>query len=782
MGDPLSTATGVLTIAAAAGQIARAIFRLREFGEMPTRVYRLKNEVTDLEVVLRHVGHMLQQTRLTSQSEQTSLKQIISRTKSLLEELAKALERLAKACSQSRVRTLAKSTIWYRAKELVQSFEEDIKAVKSNLNVVLGVNNSCDIQHIILELRQVSVMASTAGQNQNSQALSLTQTLADQQNEIHARLDQQYHNLNSRLDALGQLVLKSSASSQEPAENSQFGGSGHDEPPTPAVRVRISQRTPCRNWCPCACHVRRQANMSLPGVMESLVGKLFIGYTGFPVLNKPCDFRGCKDRQDLTATMDYWFPWWFVSMNIRMQVKCLPSSGPQLQLSTIRRVPDNSQTIAYALQGNIDGLRYLFDKGRGSPRDVSDSRGYNLVRWALYGGMHRYETVQFLISQGAFIDNDSYDHVWDFLFRGKCSEKSAYELRCITEHGEGDWVEDQNFPLIHRIIFGLSSKKLATELEENPHAVYLTDAQGRTALDWAVARAQLEDVALLTSKGADPNSTDITGRTTVLHAVDSYSIPCLRLVLEAGGNPNPVPSRGTFRSSPLTAAGRSGISAMLKLLLDFDAEPNSRNPEGFTALDSVAQSQNAECALVLLEYGADLNAMSNNGRTPLTTAIMHNNHEVLKIFIEKCYEYIVAAARLRGPQLLPIIAEYADYETMSILASSNPLKVSYDLRPESLAATSRVLKGRRDYSDKLAMAFEELITIVQAKTSAAASLESALESGVYYSARSSVRSDLAEALSGLRSAEISDSDDSATGGGGNGSEGSLDEHDGPEKV
>lgn len=142
MGDPLSTATGVLTIAAAAGQIARAISRLREFGEMPTRVYRLKNEVTDLEVVLRHVGHMLQQTRLTSQSEQTSLKQILTRTKSLLEELAKALERLAKACSQSRVRTLAKSTIWYRAKELVQSFEEDIKAVKSNLNVVLGVNNS----------------------------------------------------------------------------------------------------------------------------------------------------------------------------------------------------------------------------------------------------------------------------------------------------------------------------------------------------------------------------------------------------------------------------------------------------------------------------------------------------------------------------------------------------------------------------------------------------------------------------------------------------------------
>lgn len=152
---------------------------------------------------------------------------------------------------------------------------------------------------------------------------------------------------------------------------------------------------------------------------------------------------------------------------------------------------------------------------------------------------------------------------------------------------------------------------------------------------------------LLVSYGADPNTVDITGRTTVLHAVDSHSIPCLRIVLEAGGNPNPALPKGMFRSSPLTAAGRAGMPEMLKLLLQFDADPNARNPEGFTALDSVGQTSHADCALLLLEFGADLNAVSNNGRTPLTTAIVHNNHPVLQLFIDRCYEYITAA-RLKG--------------------------------------------------------------------------------------------------------------------------------------
>ncbi len=210
------------------------------------------------------------------------------------------------------------------------------------------------------------------------------------------------------------------------------------------------------------------------------------------------------------------------------------------------------------------------------------------------------------------------------------------ELRCITERGEVDWVEEQNFPLVHRIIFGMSPKSLAAELEENQSAVYLEDAQGRTALDWAAARAQLDDIRLLLSHGADPNGMDISGRTTVLHAVDSHSTPCLRLILEGGGNPNPTMPKGIFRSSPLTATGFGGMPDMLELLLVFGADPNAYNPEGLTALHAVARTQNVDCALTLLNFGADMNAVSTSGRTPLTTAVIHNNHVVLRLFLD-CY-------------------------------------------------------------------------------------------------------------------------------------------------
>lgn len=58
------------------------------------------------------------------------------------------------------------------------------------------------------------------------------------------------------------------------------------------------------------------------------------------------------------------------------------------------------------------------------------------------------------------------------------------------------------------------------------------------------------------------------------------------------------------------------------LPLSFESNPNACNPEGFTALHSVARTQNVECALSLLEFGADLNSVSRNGRTPLTTAFI----------------------------------------------------------------------------------------------------------------------------------------------------------------
>lgn len=108
----------------------------------------------------------------------------------------------------------------------------------------------------------------------------------------------------------------------------------------------------------------------------------------------------------------------------------LPTPGPSLQLTMQHEVPDTADSIVFATEGNVEGLKRLFTHGFASPNDVSNTRRFSLIRvrcsipsalyadlklnlagndksqWALYGGMHQFETVRFLISQGAPIDRE----------------------------------------------------------------------------------------------------------------------------------------------------------------------------------------------------------------------------------------------------------------------------------------------------------------------------------------------------------------------------------------
>lgn len=312
--------------------------------------------------------------------------------------------------------------------------------------------------------------------------------------------------------------------------------------------------------------------------------------------------------------------------------------------------------------------------------------------------------------------------MFDFGFRKKCSDTELVALGCIRYSRDNNWIEEQHFSLLHEIIFGLSSRSLAEALKEDPDAVHATDAQGRTALDWATARAQLDDMRFLIAHGSSVNNMDAKGRTTILHAVDSHNDEAVRILLEAGADPNPKVPEGLFRSSPLKAASFGGLAEIVKLLLQFGAEIDAYNPEGQTALHAAVITQNVECAGILLESGGSLGDVARNGRTPLTIAITHNIHVVLKLFLDWRYEHVIAA-HIQGPQVLAIIAEHADAEMMSIIASSLPLKLSLDSGRDSFAAGRKTLRQRRDYDEKLNHAFEELLSsIAMAKGEAAASL------------------------------------------------------------
>lgn len=310
--------------------------------------------------------------------------------------------------------------------------------------------------------------------------------------------------------------------------------------------------------------------------------------------------------------------------------------------------------------------------------------------------------------------------MFDFGFRSKCSNKELEELSCVRYSRDDNWIEEQNFSLLHQIVFGLSSCSLAAALREYPDAVHAKDTQGRTALDWATARAQLSDMKLLIEHKSNVNGMDVSGRSTILHAVDSHNVEAVCILLKAGADPNPMVPEGLFRSSPLKAASFGGLVEMVKLLLQFGAEVDAYNPEGHTALHAAVITQNVECASILLEKGASLGDVAGNGCTPFVTAIIHNSYAVLKLFVNRRYGH-VTAAHVKGPQVLAVIAEHADTDTMSIIASFLPLKLALGLSRVNIAADIKIPRQRRDYDQKLGETFDDLLSsIAMAKEQSAA--------------------------------------------------------------
>ena len=51
------------------------------------------------------------------------------------------------------------------------------------------------------------------------------------------------------------------------------------------------------------------------------------------------------------------------------------------------------------MKGDIERLKDLFRRDPASPRDVSTTRGYSILRWAIYG--QQFQTAKLLMQTGA---------------------------------------------------------------------------------------------------------------------------------------------------------------------------------------------------------------------------------------------------------------------------------------------------------------------------------------------------------------------------------------------
>ena len=203
-----------------------------------------------------------------------------------------------------------------------------------------------------------------------------------------------------------------------------------------------------------------------------------------------------------------------------------------------------------------------------------------------------------------------------------------------------------------------------------------TTEYGWTPLLTAVNNRNYRLAMFLLDRGADPNLANKGGWNPLYLATDNrnieggdYPVPkpdldhleIITALLDKGANPNaPVKENTLTRTiftmqwfweegaTPFIRAAQSSDTALMKLLVKYNADPQARTVLGDNAMTASAgigwvegvtyersAKENVEAMRMLLDLGLDPNHANNEGRTPLMGAAIKGRSDVVLLLVER---------------------------------------------------------------------------------------------------------------------------------------------------
>ena len=203
-----------------------------------------------------------------------------------------------------------------------------------------------------------------------------------------------------------------------------------------------------------------------------------------------------------------------------------------------------------------------------------------------------------------------------------------------------------------------------------------TTEYGWTPLLVAVNNRNYQLAKVLLDSGANPNLANKGGWTPLYLATDNrnieggdYPVPkpdmdhleLIKLLLDKGADPNTKVKDNTltrtiftmqwFYENGATAfvrAAQSSDTALMKLLLEYKADPKAVTAQGDNALTAAAgigwvdgvtyersAKENLEAVRMLLDLGLDPNSANQEGRTPLMGAALKGRTDVIQLLVDR---------------------------------------------------------------------------------------------------------------------------------------------------
>jgi ankyrin repeat protein len=174
-------------------------------------------------------------------------------------------------------------------------------------------------------------------------------------------------------------------------------------------------------------------------------------------------------------------------------------------------------------------------------------------------------------------------------------------------------------------------------------------ADGTTALHWAVDRDAADIVQMLIRSGANVKAANRYGATPLWLASVNGNAKTMSMLIEAGADPSSANGDG---ETALMVAARTGKNDAVNLLLTRGADPNAKeNWRGQTALMWAAAEGHAAVIKTLIARGADLRARSTAGFTALLFAAREGRIAAVDALLEAGADMNESLpVRRRGPQ------------------------------------------------------------------------------------------------------------------------------------
>lgn len=221
------------------------------------------------------------------------------------------------------------------------------------------------------------------------------------------------------------------------------------------------------------------------------------------------------------------------------------------------------------------------------------------------------------------------------------------------------------------------------------------DTEGVTILMNAIRDRNLASVKLLLENGANPNMQDIYGRNSYHIAAQMQNKDIIKLIRQAGGNPLSRDKNGNTPFSLVLKLDNSIIKEvlgdntnitdsdgntpihivvkesssndkLLNYLIECGYPIDTRNSDGYTALNYAIEKNNTKMALVLLEKGANPFQMIDKKGTNGVTIALKNKNKTMLLNIVK---YAGKMTDVQGNTILHYAAKSSTYDVVKTLIS-----------------------------------------------------------------------------------------------------------------